>query len=107
MHMRSTCDAIVMNRQGTGVCLQTSTTGTIVIPNKNSSKIIGFIKDTLKLPWPESDPMMWEKFFDQTSGSGVYDFFSPKCATEDAVCKAANATASLLPDSTDLYFTTP
>jgi len=75
MHMRSTCDAIVMNRQGTGVCLQTSTTGTIVIPNKNSSKIIGFIKDTLKLPWPESDPMMWEKFFDQTSGSGVYDFF--------------------------------
>lgn len=105
-HRFSTCHAIVLNRTGTGVCLQVTSNGVVSIPNMNSNKVITFLQ-SIGIPWPKGDPMMWHKLFDDRPSRASLDFFSPKCVTEDLVCRAAHTQAPVLPDSSDLYFANP
>ena len=104
-HYKVPCDAIVMNKAGTGVCLGTS--GTVVkLMDPNSSMIVPLLQ-TFGIAWPQADPMMWQKLFKFIPARSTLQFFSDKCATEDTACQTKHPGVPILPDSSDTYFTTP
>ncbi|HEY5954936.1 MAG TPA: hypothetical protein VIV60_00235, partial [Polyangiaceae bacterium] len=72
-----------------------------------SSRIIGFL-NTLGIPWPKSDPMMWQRLFDDRPARKTLQYFSDKCLADDANCRTTHQTALILPnEASDLYFTSP
>jgi hypothetical protein len=101
----SSCEADVINKAGTGVCLGT-VSGSIKVLNENSNKITQFLQ-SMSIEWPKGDPMMWQKFFDDRPARGGLVHFSDKCKTEDLACRAAHPRASILPDSGDAFFNNP
>ncbi len=103
VHKKSPCEAIVLNRAGTGVCISNISNVLTAAYYPNSSAIITFL-NVLGIPWPKADPMMWQKFFQR----GASEWFSPKCTTENqTTCLVNYPGAPVLPDSGDVYFTTP
>ena len=97
------CDAIVLNKAGSGVCIEV-VAGTPTIRGLHAS-IIHSLLVSLGIPWPDADMTMWQKLFDDRPKRKGLVVFSDKCRAEDAACLAAHPVALSLPDSGDAYFT--
>ena len=100
------CDAIVMNKAGSGVCLVVSSGGTISIPDIHSAAMTAILQ-TIGIKWPKAEATMWQKLFDDRAGRNTLQYFSDKCITGDTACLNSHTKALILPDNTDPYFTSP
>ncbi|MGC4067646.1 MAG: hypothetical protein QM784_23960 [Polyangiaceae bacterium] len=99
---RNVCDAIVLNKAGSGVCLKV-VSGIPVLADNNSSPMITVLTK-LGIAWPKSDPMMWQKLVDDRPSRKTLLLFSDKCAAEDTACRTAHTGALVLPDSGNAFF---
>ncbi len=100
------CDAVVLNKFGSGVCLVVSTTGNISIPDIHSGTMTA-IMQTIRIKWPNVEATMWQKLFDDRAGRSTLQYFSDKCITGDTACLTTHKFAVTVPDTGDPYFTTP
>jgi hypothetical protein len=99
---RNVCDAIVLNKAGSGVCLKV-VSGIPVLADNNSSPMITALTK-LGIAWPKSDPMLWQKLVDDRPKRKTLLFFSDKCAAEDTACRTARPNVPVLPDSGHVFF---
>jgi hypothetical protein len=99
------CDAIVLNKAGSGVCIEV-VGGVPTIRGLHASTILAFLQG-LGIPWPNVDMTMWQKLFDDRPKRNTLLIFSDKCRAEDAGCLSSHPAALSLPDSGDPYFTSP
>jgi hypothetical protein len=99
------CDAIVLNKAGSGVCIEV-VAGTPTIRGLHSSTIHSLLV-RLGIPWPDADMTMWQKLFDDRPKRKGLAIFSDKCRAEDTACLTEHTYALGLPDSGDPYFASP
>jgi hypothetical protein len=107
-YYRNGCDAVVLNKDGAGVCLIVDGSGGIGLASVNSSgfqywnfEIYGNYNwpgaDPVTL-WPEADQFMWRKL-GQHEQNGNLRQFSPKCYDGGILdCANSPADALYLPD---------
>jgi len=99
------CDAIVINKNGSGVCLQVQ--GAVPVILDLHSSYISALLTTFGIAWPKAEATMWQKLFDDRPKRKTLQFFSDKCVTGDTACLATHTMALVLPDVGDAYFSTP
>lgn len=100
------CDAIVLNKAGSGVCIEVVGGTTPTIRGLHGSTIHALLVG-LGIPWPDADMTMWQKLFDDRPQRKTLLVFSDKCRAEDAACLTDHTHALSLPDSGDQYFASP
>jgi hypothetical protein len=96
---RTGCSAVVMNKQGAGVCLVVDANGAVVIGNPNTSMwqywnftVFGWVD------WATADNFMWRKLLSHEQG-GELRVFSPKCYPVAGLgCTTVDADTLILPD---------
>lgn len=90
-YFRTGCDAMVVNKEGAGLCLVADANGVVSIANPQSmgweywNVFHGWVN------WPEADNFVWRKL-DQSN------VFSPKCYQGGASCAGSNTDILFLPD---------
>lgn len=98
-YFRNRCDAIVINREGAGVCLLVDD-NVISIANPNSQhwQTYNFIAGWVN--WAQADNFMWRKLLGDSGGAGPV--FSRKCYQGGSACAGAGSNTLYLPDR-DLF----
>ncbi len=96
-YFRNACDALVMNRDGAGVCLVVNESSEIVIANPQSSQWQYWnFSQYLWVNWAQADNFLWRKL--RADGSGSVQVFSPKCYDGGSACTGGNTNVLFLPD---------
>lgn len=92
------CNAVVMNKEGAGLCLAVDEYGTISIPNAASARwelwnfyTYGWVN------WQKADNFMWRKLLG-LQHDGSLETFSPKCYDGGPSCVGNNTNMLFLPD---------
>jgi hypothetical protein len=97
-HYKTGCDALVMNKQGAGVCLTIDAQGAIKVANPQSSawRYWNFeIYDLVR--WETADNFMWRKLKVKQVDS-TFRAFSPKCHSGGESCVGSDPDMLFLPD---------
>ncbi len=97
-HYRTGCDALVMNKQGAGVCLIVDNQGTIKIANPQSAAWQFWNFEWWAwVDWETADNFMWRKLL-VTQYDGTFRAFSPKCYAGGSSCVGTDTDVLFLPD---------
>lgn len=96
-YFRNGCDAVVMNRDGAGLCLVVDENNNITVANPQSSQWqLWNFTQYLWVNWAQADNFMWRKL--RADGSGSVQVFSPKCYDGGIACTGGNTNVLFLPD---------
>jgi hypothetical protein len=93
-YYRTPCDAIVLNREGAGLCLGVDESNAIVVANPNSYYWQAMFSGIVN--WAQADNFMWRKL--RSDGTGTIEVFSSKCHAGGSSCVDGNQHALYLPD---------
>ncbi len=97
-YFRTGCDAVVLNKEGAGVCLVVDTDSAVVLaaPTSSSWKFWNFEVYGL-VNWANADNFMWRKL-KRVQYDGSFAVFSPKCYTGGVSCAEGDEDMLFLPD---------
>lgn len=95
---KNSCNAIVMNKEGAGLCLQVDIYGNITVPNPQSSQwSLWIFYNHQWVNWEYADNFMWRKLLGVQHDSSQVTF-SPKCYAGGPSCVGSNSNMLFLPD---------
>lgn len=100
--IRSGCHAIVLNKEGAGLCLNVDESQVISIVNPTSAPWQYWNVDVYGwFNWRQADNFLWRKLL-RKQNDGSFETFSPKCYEGGLSCTGGNPNKLFLPDH-DLF----
>ena len=98
-YARNSCDALVFNKAGAGVCLNVDSSGTPYLAFSPSSY---WRINNSQFKSQLADNFMWRKLLRVNSANGTLKMFSPKCYAGGETCTGGDRDVLFLPDR-DLF----